>query len=78
MYTRQCIQYVKIMRRKKQYTSYLKFNLQYHERLSDSPNLRNIVKSVVVDGKLLPYITFVTISDSTLVNFYNDDATNTK
>ena len=66
------------MRRKKQYTSYLKFNLQYHERLSDSPNLRNIVKSVVVDGKLLPYITFVTISDSTLVNFYNDDATNTK
>jgi len=66
------------MRRKKQYTSYLKFNLQYNERLSDSPNLRNIVKYVVVDGKLLPYITFVTISDSTLVNFYNDDATNTK
>jgi len=48
------------MRRKKQFTNYVKFNLQYNKRqslLSDSSNLRKLVKSVVLDGKLFHKLT---------------------
>jgi len=44
----------------KQFTNYIKFSLQYNKKkllLSDSSNLRKLVKSVVLDGKLFHMLT---------------------
>jgi len=45
----------KIMHQKKEFAINVKFNLQYDETkslLNDLSNLRKLVKSVVLDGKL--------------------------